>query len=619
MSHTPLWSLALCCFLLVACGPGGSNPSDTAPNLDTGMAEDGSFDADPTGDTTSADAGGCQPGGTDERACGPNGDGVETRTCSADGVWEAWGPCTGSSACGQGEKSTRSCPGGGEQNRTCVDGEWSDWSECTSAWASISSTGLESYCLIDNAGAASCARGRGKPKRHAGPFQQALFVQGVFCGLRPDGTVMCEPHNWLAEESHVVKNVPSGKFEKLALYVYSSNYDVACGLRPSGRIDCWGDPEFVPDIKVGDETYVDLDHGHQGMCAVRQSGDLHCWGWREDVQKSPVSGSNYEEVTVGKGHVCGLKADGRVECGQILERKPKRQNLWEDDFDEFGQHEAPQGKFEVIDAGERHNCGVRTDGTVSCWGRNYNYESNQPEGTYVDVAVFGRHTSCALRQDGTLNCWGLDQPMCRLQEIPLTDGANACGSCENLPAQPGSSCTCSGTFRCTPDRRVSGTCDDGDNVADSATPQPKTDDGTDEWTTINDTLAAYDDDWYSVEVTDGTFGQLEPQFLLSSDRYNKLQVCAFYERDSGKTQGLGCERGVAAPWSHCREVEFQGGTRQAACQELVLRPYDGESTFEAPVSLNVPDTDDDSGTAYMRVTSFGREPGCIPYELSYRF
>lgn len=39
-----------------------------------------------------------------------------------------------------------------------------------------------------------------------------------------------------------------------------------------------------------------------------------------------------------------------------------------------------------------------------CWGANNYGQSSPPEGTFVQVSV-GLH-SCGLRSDGTLTCWG---------------------------------------------------------------------------------------------------------------------------------------------------------------------------------------------------------------------
>jgi alpha-tubulin suppressor-like RCC1 family protein len=42
----------------------------------------------------------------------------------------------------------------------------------------------------------------------------------------------------------------------------------------------------------------------------------------------------------------------------------------------------PAGTFTSVDAGQAHNCGIKTDGTVACWGFNSKGETNPPGGTF---------------------------------------------------------------------------------------------------------------------------------------------------------------------------------------------------------------------------------------------
>jgi hypothetical protein len=97
----------------------------------------------------------------------------------------------------------------------------------------------------------------------------------------------------------------------------------------------------------------------------------------------------------------------------------------------------PAGTFLRVSAGNEGVCGIRTDGSLSCWGRNpalpdpgsYTNVSKQwavcavkstgelacwgeedyflpvPAGQYVDVAT-GEEAACARRADMTVTCWG---------------------------------------------------------------------------------------------------------------------------------------------------------------------------------------------------------------------
>ena len=67
-------------------------------------------------------------------------------------------------------------------------------------------------------------------------------------------------------------------------------------------------------------------------------------------------------VVAGGAHSCGLRSGGSVVC-------------WGND--EFGQSVAPSGVFSAVVAGGAHSCGLRSDGAVSCWG-NSQYRQSDP-------------------------------------------------------------------------------------------------------------------------------------------------------------------------------------------------------------------------------------------------
>ena len=66
----------------------------------------------------------------------------------------------------------------------------------------------------------------------------------------------------------------------------------------------------------------------------------------------------------------------------------------------------PTGQFSAVTASYQHSCGLRTDGTITCWGgENFYGEATAPAGQFSAVTAGGSH-SCGLRTDGTITCWG---------------------------------------------------------------------------------------------------------------------------------------------------------------------------------------------------------------------
>ena len=108
---------------------------------------------------------------------------------------------------------------------------------------------------------------------------------------------------------------------------------------------------------------------------------------RVDVR---VEAGNFTAVTAGHRHSCGLRTDGTIVC-------------WGRNRD--GEADPPDGNFTAVSAGSHHSCGLRADGTIVCWGWNRFGETEPPNGIFTAVDS-GLYHSCGLRADGTIVCWG---------------------------------------------------------------------------------------------------------------------------------------------------------------------------------------------------------------------
>ena len=103
---------------------------------------------------------------------------------------------------------------------------------------------------------------------------------------------------------------------------------------------------------------------------------------------SPSAQQQFAAITAGSSHSCGLRTDGTVTC-------------WGEN--DNGQADAPSERFTAVSA-SWHSCGLRTDGTVTCWGVNDDGEADAPSGQFTAYSAGGFH-SCGLRTDGTVTCW----------------------------------------------------------------------------------------------------------------------------------------------------------------------------------------------------------------------
>lgn len=124
----------------------------------------------------------------------------------------------------------------------------------------------------------------------------------------------------------------------------------------------------------------------------------------------------FQSVTGGQNHSCGLTSDGTAYCWG--------RNYW-GMLGDGSNNDRPLPEpvagghvFESLSAGSWHTCGIAVSGGTYCWGRNL--RGTLGDGTEVDrttpVEVIGGHTfqsvapgnlhTCALTTDGAAYCWG---------------------------------------------------------------------------------------------------------------------------------------------------------------------------------------------------------------------
>ena len=121
--------------------------------------------------------------------------------------------------------------------------------------------------------------------------------------------------------------------------------------------------------------------------------------------KHPEPGhTTFIAVSAGMEHSCGIRTDATAVC-------------W--GRNDAGQANTPRGRFTAITAGEEHSCGIRTDATVTCWGRNDAGQTDAPRDEFTAITA-GQWHSCGIRTDATAVCWG-DNSLGQATDAPLVD------------------------------------------------------------------------------------------------------------------------------------------------------------------------------------------------------
>jgi alpha-tubulin suppressor-like RCC1 family protein len=103
-------------------------------------------------------------------------------------------------------------------------------------------------------------------------------------------------------------------------------------------------------------------------------------------EASPPKG-NFIQVSSGHSFTCGIRDNGSISCWGSIE--PKEHNE----------------KFTQISSGNFHACALKKSGDIKCFGKNDSKESEPPKGPFMQVSC-GLHHSCAIRRNGYAECWG---------------------------------------------------------------------------------------------------------------------------------------------------------------------------------------------------------------------
>ena len=102
----------------------------------------------------------------------------------------------------------------------------------------------------------------------------------------------------------------------------------------------------------------------------------------------------YVAVSAGGQHACAIRSNATVTCWGRNDRGPLK---------------APEGFFNSLSADTFHTCGIRVDGRLTCWGSGqWQDVPRPPDGEFTAVSSGWGH-ACAIRADGSVVCWSRDK------------------------------------------------------------------------------------------------------------------------------------------------------------------------------------------------------------------
>jgi len=124
---------------------------------------------------------------------------------------------------------------------------------------------------------------------------------------------------------------------------------------------------------------IATDRANCGGCAVVCPTNESCSNGRC---------AGWAALDAGWSSTCGLRSDGSVVC-------------WGAVSFESGATDT----FVAVSTGMAHACALRSDGTVRCWGDDFYGQATPPPDVFTSISS-GFYYTCGLRFDGTVKCWG---------------------------------------------------------------------------------------------------------------------------------------------------------------------------------------------------------------------
>jgi alpha-tubulin suppressor-like RCC1 family protein len=272
------------------------------------------------------------------------------------------------------------------------------------------------------------------------------------CARKTDGTVWCWGENGglsLGDGTNIQRSSPvQVKALGSAATAISSGGGHTCARKKDGTLWCWGhngSGELGDGTKVGASSepvqvtalgasVATVTSGEQHTCAIKTDKTAWCWGSSQYGQlgngtndsNTPVQvgvlGASVAEVSAGYRNTCARKLDGSAWCwgdnskGQLGYTTGNPYSASPSEVTLLGSEVAE------VSAGALRTCARKKDGTLWCWGSNFDGAlgdgSAQDQSAPVKLGVLGTLAAevspgfvhaCARESDGTLWCWGANE------------------------------------------------------------------------------------------------------------------------------------------------------------------------------------------------------------------
>ena len=266
-----------------------------------------------------------------------------------------------------------------------------NWQIPEGPFASIS-VGSEHACGVKTDGSVACwgKNGSGEAAPPEGSFTFVSAGPGTSCGVKTDATVVCWGNRYRDFQGKT-STPPEDPFISV-----DTDGSYACGVMTDGHIACWGnrtpgiwgsaerpkEAERLASLRAG--SFVSVNTGGHYACGVKANGSVLCWGdWQyECCGEATAPEDSFSSVSAGGNQTCGVKDDSSVKCWGVLPLQNRdraegdcwvkeEHGLWPPQGSVWcwdGSRENPIDSITSIHVIGSYTCGLKSDGSVKCWG-----------------------------------------------------------------------------------------------------------------------------------------------------------------------------------------------------------------------------------------------------------
>jgi alpha-tubulin suppressor-like RCC1 family protein len=250
--------------------------------------------------------------------------------------------------------------------------------------------------------------------------------QSHMCGINLSGELMCwgndsEGETGSGDISGLWKDVVT--HEHIPYYFDQMSFaevPLSAGLSKDGYLYLWGHGFGEEPFKINNEKYQVLE------ISGKSNADIYLINESDELKKLTLSGmaESPQLIELGFSTAAGLISCGRSSSSNFTLFLGEANGIYSfgqnGSSGNLGNNESQTtklipsnigGAWSVFSAGALGGCGIKTDGSLNCWGKELSFAA-QPypvkigtDSDWFQVATGSSH-SCALKNDGSLYCIG---------------------------------------------------------------------------------------------------------------------------------------------------------------------------------------------------------------------